>query len=79
MPRCSARFEIVVGFWMSLMRSHKSPPLVVTNMATVARKINRRIRNRQPPYLSIKHASQSTLSSLMYQTFNPKEKTLDMP
>jgi hypothetical protein len=56
-----------------LMRGHKRATFIVTNMASVACKINRRISIQQPPYLSVKHSKQSEASSLICQTFSCKE------
>jgi len=55
------------------MRSHNRATFIVTNMASVACKINHRISIQQPPYLSVKHSKQSKSSSLIRQTFSSKE------
>jgi len=52
------------------MRSYDRATFIVTNMASVARKINRRISIQEPPYLSVKHSKQSKSGSLRCQTFN---------
>lgn len=57
------------------MRSDKRATFIVTNMASVACKINRRISIQQPPDLSVKHSRQSKSSSLICQTFSSKENS----
>jgi hypothetical protein len=56
-----------------LMRGHNRATFIVTSMASVACKINRRISIQQPPYQSVKHSKQSEASSLICQTFSCKE------